>query len=142
MKKRQALLFLIAFFFLISAVTSILYGIFARPFEKITIQVNGTISGGNTLGFNVATDALAFGHVPRHATGKRYLILTNGLSQPITVKIYDTGNISPYLTVNESIIRLPPQSEHNISILLTPTDSAAGYYEGFITAAYYRRFIS
>ena len=67
-------------------------------------------------GINADSDAIHFGKVTSPGGGDRYIVVSNAYTQPLTVFISASGNIKPWVSLNETRFTLEPSEKRGIKV--------------------------
>jgi hypothetical protein len=129
MRKRNRILLLLASLAALGAASSVLvyYNVILMEDRQIPMDVKV----GDKIGFNTRTDALHFGTVYQGGESRRQLKVQNTNQWPVTVSVYNSGNISPFVLADKTAFLLRPYE--NTTILYTvsvPQKQGFGIYNG------------
>ena len=93
-------------------------------------QMTGMVGEHTGIGFNGSQ--IMFGMAPAGKKGTRWLKLVNNHTFPVEISFQTSGNISPYIRMNESV-RLEPWEEIEHTIYFHPSvDAKYGTYWGHL----------
>ncbi|MFH1915845.1 MAG: hypothetical protein ABIJ21_01140 [Nanoarchaeota archaeon] len=139
MKRTTLILILLIAFFIVSGITLFFATyVINKPLQVTTIYTDVILVEGNLLGFDINNTALRFGHVPISGIGKKTINLTNDYYHPVRLKIYATGNISPFIKMDNYDYVLSPGEKVNHTVMLSGAGGTEGFYEGYLAFAFYR----
>ena len=139
MKRTSLILILLIAFFIISGITLFFATyVINKPLQVTTVYTDVILVEGNLLGFDINNTALRFGHVPIGGIGKKTINLTNNYDYPVRLKIYATGNISPFIKMDKYGYVLMPGEKTAHDVMLSGAGGTAGFYEGYLAFAFYR----
>ena len=133
MKPNRLFLIIIAVFLLVGGIISIVYTqcnvVEVQEFDLVAIVE----PGGFGMGFNGSQ--LMFGKVsPGNGLGIRNLVVHNNASFPVVATFKYRGNISQYVSVNETAPVFGPHSSREIQVIFEPArDAMLGNYWGTLT---------
>jgi hypothetical protein len=113
--------------------TSLVYNVQYIPLDMKVSTVGG---------INADTDALHFGKVTSPGGGDRYIIVSNDYNVPLAVLLSARGNITTWLSLNESRFILDPAGKRAIKVSMNlPSGVEQGTYNGTLKILFRRLLI-
>ncbi len=97
------------------------------------------VSVNETLGLNLDTQQLNFGRLRPLSSGERYLEISNKGDHTMIVSLQSQGNISAWLHFSRNNIKLMPQSNESVRVILDVPDVAWGRYNGSVRVTYKKK---
>lgn len=114
-KNEKTIATLVTLFFVISVILfiiSLTFILFVQDFKTLEIR----LTVGSHLGFNVDTDKLYLGTVPRGNTALRQVMIENNEYEKSIIRIKILGELKDWVTVSENNFVLKKGESKNVEI--------------------------
>jgi hypothetical protein len=109
---------------------------FRRALKVEKVDVSFAI--GEYGGFNLNKTALTYGTITRGGSAVRNVIIGNEYSFPIIVKVFASGSLVQFLTVEENLSLEPGESRKVAVAVQAPRDAEFGNYSGELSFVFLR----
>jgi len=124
----------ILFFSLVVIITiagTLLFYNFFIVLDVEEIGIDLTI--GDHIGFNIDTDAIHFGTLPKGAEGKRKITIENKFDRTVRTNIKIGKDISKFISVSENNFKLKANEEKNVTFIAkAPLDEEFRMYNSTV----------
>ncbi|MBU1202257.1 MAG: hypothetical protein KJ583_00990 [Nanoarchaeota archaeon] len=139
MKKKSLILLLVIILLFTIGITSFIYSSY-KVFDVKTLMVDVTVREENkTLGFNVDTDAIHFGELPRNTGGGRTIHINNTYGKEAFIVIKMRGEMSEWITITPNNFVLEPDERRDITFKIEiPKNASIGNHTGFVNIQFLR----
>lgn len=109
---------------------------FVKAVKTTPIRVSVTVS---TVGFDVTTERMDFGQVPRGGSGEREVSIGNNDLEPVRIQIKVKGDLADWLGVSDNLFILEPDESRQITTTLNvPNNVELAQYTGELFVYYLR----
>ena len=138
--RKVRLLLLFSSLILIVAFASLAfyYGFIIIRIEEIGME----LVTGNRIGFNTNREALNFGTVYPGSESRRKLLITNNNDFPVEVIIENSGNLSPWVSVERNSFIVYPEEETGVWYTVSaPRDAPYSAFSGQTRVVFRRKFL-
>lgn len=126
---------MLVFFMCLVAIVFSFYFWLHRPFDSRNVQVHFAV--GQSIGIEVNDSALSFGRVLPSSVSQKNIFLDNPYPFSVSVQVYVSDSISPYLFTPRGSLTLDPLTKQEVPfILAAPTNF--GDYQGSVLFVFRR----
>ncbi|MEW6063215.1 MAG: hypothetical protein AB1571_02500 [Nanoarchaeota archaeon] len=128
MKINKYLFYILIIFVFISIIWAIYTDLFIDTNVYRIIELEMDLKVGDYVGFNVNTDKIYFGIVPKGASSKRIITITNfNISSNIIIE--KKGEFADWVYLDEKTFLMKPNEIKNITVTVTvPKNAKYGNY--------------
>ena len=130
-RKQRTKLSYLAVIILVLSLVALLFSLYL--FQKQIIdrgEVFASMIIGDSAGFDLNLTALTFGRVIPGSSSDRRLTMNNAYPFPVILEFSSEGDITEFLTYNETVYVAPYESKNITFLVKAPLDAKKGVYTG------------